>query len=210
MQTKSSVSSSLALALVASSLLGGVSRATASDNAGLYLDTDLGLNLMGDVKAENGRISADPGIRWSLATGYRYSLNPQFTLAGELETGLLYNPLRNASAAAGGSAPVGGSYVQVPLLANVVLTYHGDRWEPYAGAGAGLSYSVISVDSVGNNQVGALGGEIDPAWQIMAGVRYRLSERTSVGLGYKFLSVSPAGLGAVQNQSVGASVTFKF
>jgi len=180
-------------------------------SAGWYMSTDAGINLMQDLQPSGsmGKVSLDPGVRWSLSAGYGFKLAPKLTLGVEMETGILYNSLRSVSAG-GASASLGGDYYQIPLLANLVLNYHAGKWVPYIGFGGGMNYTAISINSVGSVPVSSLGNETDPAIEGEAGIRYQLSNRSELGLGYKFLGVLPTGLNLVQNHSFSLTYAFHF
>ena len=198
---------SASVVLGATSLLAGDGSSGLS--SGLYLATDAGLNLADNLTTSSGSISLSPGLRWDFSTGYAFKLSDQLTLAPELEVGIIYNSLDNASAG-GQSASVSGSFTQVPLLANAVLNWQfSPNWVAYAGAGAGLDYSFLSVSSAGGIGLGATASESDFAWQGMAGIRYKFGS-SELGLGYKYLAVQPSGLQTVGNNAFMVSYTFHF
>jgi opacity protein-like surface antigen len=193
--------------LCSASLIAGVPslRAGDSSSGGFYINTDAGLNLMDDLKLSSGagKISLNPGLRWDISMGYAFRLSDQFTLGPELETGILYNSLDQVYAG-GASGPASGDFVQVPVLANAVLNWNfHPNWVAYVGGGGGVDASLVSGS-------GVIGSETDAAWQVMAGVRYKLGSSSALGLGYKYLACSPTGLKTVGNNSIIASFTYNF
>jgi opacity protein-like surface antigen len=196
------------------SLIPGATSLLAADDSsglssGLYLSTDAGLNLADNLTVPSGSVSLSPGLRWDLSTGYAIKLSDQLTLAPELEVGVLFNSLDNASAGRH-SASVSGYFTQVPLLANAVLNWQfSPNWVAYAGGGAGCDYSYLNVTSVGGIGIGATGSESDFAWQGMAGIRYKFGS-SELGLGYKYLAFKPSGMQTVGNNAIMLSYTFHF
>ena len=98
----------------------------------------------------------------------------------------------------------------VSYLANVTLSCPIPRSivVPYIGVGAGGSTTVFDTDGFGNNLVGVFGNDSDTvfAWQVRAGLRFRLNQLMSLGVGYKYFatedssfSYSPAFPGSGPN-----------
>jgi opacity protein-like surface antigen len=200
-------------------LLGSASLLTAalslhagdSNSSGFYIGTDLGVNLADKLTTPSLSISLDPGLRWDVSMGYAIKLSDQFTLAPELETGILYNSLDKGTLTGGSSVPVSGEYFQVPLLANLVLNWHfTPHWVAYAGAGGGFDADTLNVSSVNNTPITDIGSEVDAAWQVEAGVRYKFGGSSDLGLGYEYLAATPNGLKTVGNSAILASYTFHF
>ena len=159
---------------------------------GFYIDADLGVALADDVKlrefvvATPGlKLELDPGVHLSFAGGYNF--NEFFGL--ELESGLIHNEVDGIS----GGGDIDASIGHVPMLANVVFRYdkRDFNWIPYAGAGAGGDFSVFQLDDIRapyGTVVDGEGSTLVFAWQLFAGVRYKLNEFMSIGAGYKFFS----------------------
>lgn len=185
---------------------------SANAQSSVYLATDLGLNLIEDVDlsvpapgggTSTGESEFDPGARLGLAIGNR--LTPW--LAVELESGILYNPIKHSQS----------WLANVPLMGNIVFRYESDSgWTPYIGAGAGGSLIFVNINE---DDIDEDDTDIAIAFQGLAGVRYRISDRVSVGLGYKYLrttdteftfqdtEVEVDGMG---NHSIGLTVTWDF
>jgi opacity protein-like surface antigen len=146
----------------------------------------------------------DIGFRTDAGVGYKFHKY----IAGELETGFIYN----------GIDGVDGSLSHIPVLVNAVFRYdNSSKFVPYAGAGVGGAYSILSIDDGGIDDDD---GDIVFAWQLFGGVRYNINDRTSVGIYYKYLgtgdsSFSISGFGTaqandVQNHTFGLNFTMKF
>jgi opacity protein-like surface antigen len=85
----------------------------------------------------------------------------------------------------------------VGFLANFIVRFGTDRFQPYLGAGAGGYYGEVDdVDvTIGNRHFQGSGGSNSGfAWQLIGGVDYYLSEKTSVFGEYKFLNYEDAGI----------------
>jgi opacity protein-like surface antigen len=192
---------SASLALAATPLLADDSHTT-----GLYLGTDVGLNLADDLVVPGfGSISLDPGVRWDVTMGYAFKLADQLTLAPEVEVGLMYNSYDKATEFGVGSAPISGDLLQVPIVANLILNWHfSDNWVAYGGGGAGYDY--FETD---NNDIGLSSSESDFAWQGEAGIKYKFGA-SELGLGYKYLASQPSGLQTVGNSAILVSYTLHF
>jgi len=208
---KPSCTTKFALLIGTAGLLFGTVAGQAGDPAagGLYLNTDAGLNLAGNLSAYGLSISTDPGVRWDLSLGYAFKVSDAFTVATELETGIIYNSLDQWKYA-GDSGSINGSYTQVPIMANVIVDWHIDSdWTTYAGAGAGYDYNSLDVSNLVGNDLGS-SSESDFAWQLKAGIKYKLGDSSELGLGYEYLAVKPSGLGTIGNNAIFASYTFHF
>jgi len=181
---------------------------------GLYLSGDAGSSFLPDTDTSRfgfpGKLSARRGLRTDIAPGYNFLATDKFTLGGELETGLIYNHLSSVSKA-GSSVTFRGDYYQVPMLGNLVFKAHPTPWcAPYVGAGAGGDYSWAGIHSPGFAGFQTSSSEIDPAAQALGGVRFKVSARCDVGVGYKFLAAFPAEGKYIGTHSVGASFSMRF
>jgi opacity protein-like surface antigen len=155
-----------------------------------YFDADMGVALADDVKLRQFVVPTsgidlelEPGMRLSVAGGYNFN---DF-VGVQLETGIIHNEVDNIDASIG----------HVPMLVNVVFRYDRpeSKWVPYAGAGAGGDASLIQVDDVFAPNGTLVDGEESTvvfAWQLFAGVRYKLNDMMSIGAGYKFYSAEGA------------------
>ena len=81
-----------------------------------------------------------------------------------------------------------------------------------------MDYISANVWSRGNGPVTAAGSDFGPAVQALAGVKYQLSDKWELGLGYKYLAALSEKLGGdigdrlstVNNHSISLSVTYHF
>jgi len=132
-----------------------------------------GVNVVGDVDLKGGgSFEFDPGLRVSVAAGYRFM--PM--LSAEIETGFLYNELKDAGDT---------SLSHVPLLVNVVFRFENPtKFVPFIGVGAGGIASFFTIDDIISKDDDT---DIVFAWQIQAGVHYQINDHMSAGLTYKYL-----------------------
>jgi opacity protein-like surface antigen len=189
--------------------------------SGWYVSSDAGLNLMPGVRggghANGNDIRTDAGMRYGLEAGYGFKLAEHLTLGAEAESGIIYNGLSSIKSG-GAEQELGGNLYQVPILANFVMRYQYGKWAPYVGVGGGLDYISANVWSSGNGPVTAAGSDFGPAVQALAGVKYQLSDKWELGLGYKYLAALSEKLGGdigdrlstVNNHSISLSVTYHF
>jgi opacity protein-like surface antigen len=188
------------------------------------MSLDGGVNLAGSLKLSGflpgSSISLNTGVRFGLETGYAFKLADHFTVALELEIGILYNTLNQATASVGGvtaSAAVSGDYCQVPILVNGIFNWEfASHWVAYAGAGAGYNLLILSNNNGNSNGGGGNGGpntnigtEGDFAWQVLGGIRYSTG-RWDIGAGYKYLATQPSGFKTQSNNAILASFTLHF
>lgn len=128
---------------------------------GVYLTAEVGGNWAG---ATNTSVTL-PGFRLSGALGYNFNR----WIGLELETAYLYASKDDIRVS------------QVPILANFLVRYEGDRkWVPYAGVGLG-GVVVWGPDDTDSGTIG------DGAYQLVLGVRRMLTEQVPVGASYKYL-----------------------
>jgi opacity protein-like surface antigen len=136
-----------------------------------------------------------PGSAMDAAMGWGFSQNE----AAEVELGF---------AGASSNEDLSGFFsdrthaANIPLLANYTLTLPTPNAAliPYLGAGVGGDDMVLGPDgfSDGASTVFRNGNDILFAWQTFAGMRLKMSQRMSLGFGYKYfvagdpLSGSPA------------------
>jgi opacity protein-like surface antigen len=137
------------------------------------LDVD---EVVGPVSGVDAKF--DVGIRFDIGGGYRFCE----WFSAEVETGVIHNYIDEIGAA----DDLGDtSLANVPLLFNAVFELPtGTPFVPFAGVGAGVSFTVLTIDDVG----GLDGDDSDAvfAYQGFAGVRYNISDQWSVNLTYKY------------------------
>jgi opacity protein-like surface antigen len=193
------------------SIVTGMALAAADGHAaerGFYVNFDAGANWVPDfeVSFDGGAetdVDLDTGFRGGVAFGY--NLNRFFGL--ELESGFLYNEADGADAWLG----------QVPLIASVIFRHDNpSRFVPFVGAGAGGVAAIVSLEEGDADEDDS---DIVFAWQFQGGMRYKISEHSSLGIAYKYLGTdSPEfSLGAsdqdfdvIHNHSVVATFNLAF
>lgn len=168
------------LAAVGAAGILGLASASAAEprDSSMYFKFDAGANFVQDTDGSRKAPATptvlfesefDPGFRVGLGAGY--NLNRYLGL--ELESGFLYNEIKDTDSWLG----------QVPFLANVVVRYqNASRFVPYIGGGAGAVIGILDLEELDDSDSQALF-----AWQGLAGLNYKISDTTSVGLAYKYL-----------------------
>jgi opacity protein-like surface antigen len=185
----------------------------AAADSGWFLNGDVGPSFVNNMSltTENlfgpgtttTRYSFKTGVRADLGWGYQFENG----LALGMEAGYLYNSVDLANT--GGL--VSPDFNQVPVLLDLNYTLPLNfPLKPYLGIGAGVIASGFN----------GLGG-VDGAGQLQAGLKYDVSQRVDLGVGYKLLVTTTHdwsdGLGLEStsgnrtiDQSILASLTLKF
>jgi len=159
-------------------------------NSGFYFHTSKGAPLFeNDSFADSGSRIVDatagqPGTASDTTIGWNFNGNE----AAEFEFGF----------AQAGSNSVPGFFLSnsrvadVPALANLTffLPQPGSRMVPYLGAGAGGDDMIFLPGGFAEEGSGVFHNENDIvfAWQAFAGWRFRMSDRASLGFGYKYFA----------------------
>ena len=167
----------------------------------------------------------------AFSTGYRQDLDigvwltDWFGLA--LETGFALNAVRGNTQ---GMTVSSTTFWTVPLLAQLCFQYPNESgWIPYINFGFGGGWTVFKVGGIDYTQPGGdsipaslsgTGNSVNNAYQIAAGVRYRLYDELSFSLAYKFYGNSEAQmnldngvqirLGSPVTQSAEVGLNFSF
>jgi len=159
-------------------LLGGVlcvwlcaeARAADATEPGFYANFDVGVNFLSEVEGRE----FDLGLRFGVAGGYRFT--PM--ISAEIETGYLYNEVKDAE---------DNTLSHVPLLANVMFRFENKSpFVPFVGVGVGGVVSFLTIDDVISEDDDSA---VVFAWQVQAGVHYRINANMSAGITYKYLGV---------------------
>ena len=188
--------------IVAAAVATPALRASAADSgtsAGPYLTLDGGVNIMQDVTVESrgfsDKVKMDTGFRVGLIAGF--NLNEWAAL--ELESGFLYNSVKDSDTWLG----------TVPVLGNVVFRLeNASGFVPYIGAGAGGAYTMV-------RDGGADDSDFVFAYQGKIGVAYQISPCMALDVGYKFFGTAEQKydnfkLTDIYNHYIGISLTWKF
>ncbi len=177
---------------------------------GPYLTLHGGALWLEDASISGVNLDFDTGFSITAALGYSLGNG----LAFELESGYLQVDSAEASFR-GFDFDVEGDFRQVPILVNVVYNLDlNDRLALYVGAGAGVVWSDVDIDSVGGFNIP---GDVSAdqwnfAAQAKAGVSFKLSEAASLNVGYRFLYGRDA-LGDVEDSEshvLEGGFTFRF
>jgi opacity protein-like surface antigen len=170
------------------------------------------VNIVGPVGATNPMIQKEIAF----STGYRQDidigvwLTPWFGLA--VETGFALNAIRGNTQ---GMTVSSSTYWSVPIMAQLCFQYPNDTgFIPYLnfGFGGGWNYfNIGSINYTGNNftTLSGAGNDMNNAYQIAAGVRWRIWEQLGLTLAYKFYGTSQPTVDMGDNQQVtfGSPVT---
>lgn len=100
-----------------------------------------------------------------------------------------------------GTFPAEGTWTTVSFMLNGFYSFEAGNLRPYLGGGLGLARHRTTLDDVAaplegiGNQEDAFRGTFDDdveAYQIMAGIGWRLFEKTTVRLGYRYFATKRA------------------
>lgn len=183
----------LGLALLSSTM------AQAEQNR-FYLQADIGGTSASDVKlkeffgqpiAANSEISLDPGVRFGIRGGYGLT----DWLAAEVETGVSANDIDTIT----GATQADGSIANVPLMLNLRLQVpERNRLAPYAGAGFGLSSTVLSGDDIviGGTRYDGTSADAVFAWQAFAGLRFAINDHMGISAEYHYFRAEASNMTA--------------
>jgi len=160
--------------------------------------------------------STNPMIQKEIAfsTGYRQDLDigvwltPWFGLA--IETGFALNAIRGNTE---GMTVSSSTYWSVPIMAQLCFQYPNNTgFIPYLNFGFGGGWNYFDIGSIkypGSLTLSGAGNDMNNAYQIAAGVRWRIWEQLGLTLAYKFYGTSQPTVDMGDNQQVtfGSPVT---
>ena len=199
-----------------------------------YARTEFGPRFMSamnlvSVSGPDPTVNAYNQKKIAFSTGYRQDisagvwLTEWFGLA--VETGFALNAVRGNTQ---GMTVSSTTFWTVPLLAQLCFQYPNDSgWIPYINLGFGGGWTVFKVGGIDYTTGGVTaqslsgtGNSVNNAYQIAAGVRYRLYEELSLTMAYKFYGNSEAQinldngvqarLGSPVTQSAEVGLNFSF
>jgi len=197
-----------------------------------YARTELGVRFMSSlslvsVSGPSTGIGNYVQKQFAFGTGYRQDFDVGVQLIDwfglSFESGFALNSVR---ANTEGMTVSDGTFWTFPFMAQLCFQYPNDSgWIPYLNFGFGGAVTVLKLGNVtytlapGANLSGT-GTCVTNAYQISAGVRYRLYEDLSITLGYKFYGNSQGtvnlnngvqlGLGSPVTNSAEVGVNFAF
>ena len=171
------------------------------------------VNIVGPVGATNPMIQKEIAF----STGYRQDidigvwLTPWFGLA--IETGFALNAIRGNTQ---GMTVSSSTYWSVPIMAQLCFQYPNDTgFIPYLNFGFGGGWNYFNIGSISyplagqGSTLSGSGNDMNNAYQIAAGVRWRIWEQLGLTLAYKFYGTSQPTVDMSDNQQVtfGSPVT---
>ena len=129
-----------------------------AEGEGVFLNSDLGVSFVQGLPSSQ---HADPGVRFSLAPGYRIYKDDTFAVSLQLETGVIWNYVKSApdgnssqmmpqsSGSPNQTTPQGGfggsprtDLYQVPFLVGMEYSFQAGDWVvPYIGIAGGGVYT---------------------------------------------------------------------
>ena len=193
---------------------------TAQEEDPFYVRTEGGARFVSSMNLVNivgPSGPTNPAIQKEIAfsTGYRQDIDvgvwllPWFGLS--IETGFALNAIRGNTQNMTVSS---STYWSVPILAQLCFQYPNESgFIPYANFGFGGGWNYFKIGSItypGNfTTLSGSGSDMNNAYQITAGCRYRLYEQFSLTLAYKFYGTSQPTVDMADNQQVtfGSPVT---
>lgn len=167
---------SLKTAFVAAALLVGSAGAASAQDAGWYVRGDLGAAFQGEVDG-NPKLKADNG--WAGAVGAGYDLGNGFRTEGELV--YLKSDLKGS---AGGDLKTLGGFANVYYDFNRTGT-----WRPFIGGGVGFAQVKADTRTVDDDDTGF-------AYQAKAGVAYKINDKWTGEVAYRYVGVTDVTLGS--------------
>ncbi len=163
---------------------------TLPEGAGPYFRADVGPSFFEDGKITQFGVPTSSSVKYKAgltadaAIGYAFNKY----IATDFEMGLSSAEIKDAPGYLSSNTHV----YNVPFLVNVTLScpIPHSVIVPYIGAGMGGSEAVFETDNFFNGADGVVGNESDTvfAWQAFAGLRFKLSDTTSLGIGYKYFA----------------------
>lgn len=163
--------------------------------------------------------------QFAFGTGYRQDFDVGVQLIDwfglSFTSGFALNSVRGNTE---GMTVSDGTFWTFPFMAQLCFQYPNDSgWIPYLNFGFGGAVTVLKLGQVtyaGSPSISGTGNCVTNAYQISAGVRYRLYEDLSLTLGYKFYGNSQGtvnlnngvqlGLGSPVTNSAEVGVNFAF
>ena len=130
----------------------------------------------------SSKVEYDVGFASSAAFGYAFN----HYIATDFEFGWIGTTIHSVE-----GYFLGDTWLDnLPFMVNLTLSLPIPRTivVPYIGGGVGGSWTMFYTDGFGDGSVAVYGDDSDTvfAWQAFAGLRFKLSEEMSLGIGYKY------------------------
>ena len=173
------------------------------------------MNLV-NVVGSNGPTNPIIEKEIAFSTGYRQDIDAGVWLTDwfglAIETGFALNAIRGNTQ---GMTVSSSTYWSVPIMAQLCFQYPNDSgFLPYINFGFGGGWNYFKIGSINYNgspftTLSGSGGDMNNAYQIAAGIRYRLYDQLSLTLAYKFYGTSQPTIDMSDDQQVtfGSPVT---
>jgi len=202
--------------LLATAMLCAVSAPAFADevsSGNMYASLSAGVIAPEDIDVTSGALTAT----FSFDTGYTISgsvgtwLNDNLTIEGEVT---YLSADFDEGELLGVAVPIDGDFSSTLALANIAYHFGGkaSAFDPYVGAGVGVAFSDLSIDSIGGVPVGQSDTATDAAGQLSAGLNFNLSSGVSLGAEYRYLYIDSGDDDAdgFSGHNLTANVTFAF
>ena len=177
---KTSLKTIFVAAAVLAGSAGAASAQTVGPDSGWYVRGDLGGTFQSDV---DGRPKAKGDGGWIGDVGAGYDLGNGVRAEGELA--YLKSDLKGAT---GGDSKTFGGFANVYYDFNRTGT-----WRPFVGAGVGFAQVKVDNSLVHGDDTGF-------AYQAKAGVAYKVNDRWTAEVAYRYLDVTSVSIGSGVNK----------
>jgi len=160
-------------------------------NDKLYLGFDIGAAFQQDITlsdsiGDSEKVTFGTGARLDCQLGYNFTPN----WAAEVEVGLVISPVAQSYVL--GTDFMSVDYTELPVMVNVLYTRPlGHHFSAYGGGGIGGVFSGYSNDFGGSTPTESAFG-----FQVMAGIKYVISDRWDFRVAYKFLGTTGHDVGS--------------
>jgi opacity protein-like surface antigen len=177
-----------------------------------YFSVAAGPAWLSDATLTEGGLSIDAsfdtGYGITVAAGHSFD-----AVRAELELGYRKNGIDSFSGF-GVSVPGSGDVTSTSVMANLYYDITPKaRWSPFLGAGLGLARVEVDNAAVMGIVIGDAADTVF-AWQLMAGIGCKLTERTTLDLSYRYFATSDPDFSGIEaeygSHSVMAGVRVSF
>lgn len=153
----------------------------------MYVTYDVGAVFQQDANvrqstASTARASYYPGARADIGLGYNF----YDWLAANVSGGFMWNSIHDFGGVPLGSVGQDVNIYSFPILAGLTLKLpNRTHFVPYLGLAAGANISEFYLD---NNGAKGNDHDVEPAFQVDAGLNYAINPSAYLGLDYKFMA----------------------